>query len=212
LTRARAGATIDPVGESGSAEPRREMSGRAFAFAIGFAGLLAAGSGVLLGHVGESRQREKLEELSSQLSGSDLAAAERIAAQKHVIVARLDARGAAILRTGPVPIAEGSIGQVLDTADAQLPPWPARAEVRAALGGNRAFGRYSVPAPYGSVLVQTLALPVGGQDVLYVLTGLFVFKFMQPPFMVLTTVIVGLFVFLVSTVLARLHRPKVERL
>ena len=46
-------------------------------------------------------------------------------------------------------------GQTLDHADAQLPPWPARDEVRAALGGVRSFGRHLTPD--GSALLLTLA-------------------------------------------------------
>ena len=60
-------------------------------------------------------------------------------------------------------------GQTLDHADVQLPPWPARDEVRAALGGVRSFGRHLTPD--GSALLITLAEPRPDGGVLYVLTG-----------------------------------------
>ena len=60
-------------------------------------------------------------------------------------------------------------GQTLDHADAQLPPWPAREEVRAALGGSRAFGQHLTPD--GSAMLLTLAEPRPDGGVLYVLTG-----------------------------------------
>ena len=75
---------------------------------------------------------------------------DAVAAREGVVVAWLDAKGAVTRRTGSVPLAHSAIGgvgekivgepggQTLDHADAQLPPWPARDEVRAALGGVRA--------------------------------------------------------------------------
>ena len=74
---------------------------------------------------------------------------ETVAARERVVVAWLDGRGAVVRRTGSVPLAHSALGgvgekivgepggQTLDHADAQLPPWPAREEVRAALGGVR---------------------------------------------------------------------------
>src|SRR6185436_9252803 len=59
--------------------------------------------------------------------------------------------------------------QTLDHADAQLPPWPARDEVRAALGGTRAFGQHLTAD--GSAMLLTLAQPRPDGGVLYVLTG-----------------------------------------
>jgi signal transduction histidine kinase len=98
-----------------------------------------------------------------------------------VVVAWLDAQGAVTRRTGSVPLAHSAIGgvgekivgepggQTLDHADAQLPPWPARDEVRAALGGVRSLGRHLTPD--GSALLITLAEPRPDGGVLYVLTG-----------------------------------------
>jgi signal transduction histidine kinase len=104
-----------------------------------------------------------------------------VAARERVVVAWLDARGAVTRRTGSVPLAHSAIGgvgekivgerggQTLDHADVQLPPWPARDEVRAALGGVRSFGRHLTPD--GSALLITLAEPRPDGGALYVLTG-----------------------------------------
>jgi two-component system sensor histidine kinase ChvG len=101
--------------------------------------------------------------------------------RERVVVAWLDPRGAVVRRTGSVPLAHSAIGgvgekivgepggQTLDHADAQLPPWPAREEVQAALGGARAFGRHLTGD--GSALLLTLAEPQADGGVLYVLTG-----------------------------------------
>ena len=106
---------------------------------------------------------------------------ETVARRAGVVVAWLDARGAIVRRTGSVPLAHSAIGgvgekivgepggQTLDHADAQLPPWPARDEVRAALGGVRSFGRHLTPD--GSALLLTLAEPRPDGGALYVMTG-----------------------------------------
>ena len=92
---------------------------------------------------------------------------DAVAARERVVVAWLDGRGAVVRRTGSVPLAHSALGgvgekivgepggQTLDHADAQLPPWPAREEVRAALGGVEAFGQHLTPD--GSALLLTLA-------------------------------------------------------
>jgi two-component system, OmpR family, sensor histidine kinase ChvG len=106
---------------------------------------------------------------------------DAVAARERVVVAWLDGRGAVVRRTGSVPLAHSAIGgvgekivgepggQTLDHADAQLPPWPAREEVRAALGGVETFGQHLTPD--GSALLLTLARPLAGGGALYVMTG-----------------------------------------
>lgn len=94
---------------------------------------------------------------------------ERAAAREHAIIARLDMQGAMLFRTrAAVPLGEAG-GPTLDQADALLPPWPARAEVRAAVGGNVTFGQYATAD--GSAEVLTLAQPVPEGGALYILTG-----------------------------------------
>jgi len=109
------------------------------------------------------------------------ASPQAVAAREGVVVAWLDARGAVVRRTSSVPLAHSAIGGVgeklvgepgdetLDRADAQLPPWRERSEVRAALAGTRAFGRHLLPD--GSALLLTLAEPRPDGGALYVLTG-----------------------------------------
>ena len=74
-----------------------------------------------------------------------------VAARERVVVAWLDARGAVMRRTPRCRWRIGDWrrgredrgragGETLDQADAQLPPWREREEVRAALGGEAAFG------------------------------------------------------------------------
>jgi hypothetical protein len=133
--------------------------------------LAVGGVGLAVRHVRASRQIEKLEHASVGVTGLDRASSEPVAAQERVIIARLDEAGATMFRTAPVEVAKGWRGQMLDAADAQLPPWPGREEVRAALAGKRSFGRYWGPSPWGSVLVQTLAQPVAGGGALYILRG-----------------------------------------
>ena len=67
-----------------------------------------------------------------------------------------------VTRTGPVLLAHSAIGsvgeklvgepggQTVDRADAQLPPWTERDEVRAALAGTRAFGQHLTPDGVGA--------------------------------------------------------------
>lgn len=126
-------------------------------------------------------QRDRLARVPLEIDGLDSASPDALAAREHVVVAWLDARGAVVRRTGSVPLAHSAIGGVgekivgehggetLDRADAQLPPWPEREEVRAALGGTRTFGRHMLPD--GSALLLTLAVPRPDGGVLYVLSG-----------------------------------------
>jgi hypothetical protein len=131
----------------------------------------AAGLGFAVRHVTTRRQIERLERAAVRVTGSDRASSEAVAAQERVIIARLDEAGATIFRTAPVEVAKGWRGQMLDAADAQLPPWPGREEVRAALAGKRTFARYWGTSPWGSVLIQTLAQPVAGGGALYIMRG-----------------------------------------
>jgi len=131
-------------------------------------------------HFATRAQSERLERIPVMINARDVPP-ETIARREGVVVAWLDARGAIVRRTGSVPLAHSAIGgvgekivgepggQTLDHADARLPPWPARDEVRAALGGVRSFGRHLTPD--GSALLLTLAEPRPDGGVLYVSTG-----------------------------------------
>jgi two-component system sensor histidine kinase ChvG len=126
-------------------------------------------------------QTEHLARIPLMIDGLDSVSPETVASRESVVVAWLDAMGAVTQRTGSVPLAHSAIGgvgekivgerggQTLDHADAQLPPWPARDEVRAALAGTRAFGQHLTPD--GAALLITLAEPRGDGGVLYILTG-----------------------------------------
>jgi two-component system sensor histidine kinase ChvG len=132
-------------------------------------------------HFASRAQIANLEKIPSLLGGRAGAAPDAVAKREAVVVAWLDARGEIVRRTGSVPLAHSAIGgvgekivgepggQTLDHADAQLPPWPARDEVRAAFGGVRSLGRHLLPD--GSALLLTLAEPQPDGGVLYVLTG-----------------------------------------
>src|SRR5436190_23390007 len=126
-------------------------------------------------------QRDHLSGIPLMIGSLDNVSPDDAAARAGVVVAWLDAQGNVTRRTGGVPLAHSAIGgvgekivgepggQTLDHADAQLPPWPARDEVRAALGGTRAFGQHLTAD--GSAMLLTLAQPRPDGGVLYVLTG-----------------------------------------
>jgi len=126
-------------------------------------------------------QRDHLSGIPMLIDSLDNVSPDDAAAHAGVVVAWLDVRGNVTRRTGSVPLAHSAIGgvgekivgepggQTLDHADAQLPPWPARDEVRAALGGTRAFGQHLTAD--GSAMLLTLAQPRPDGGVLYVLTG-----------------------------------------
>ena len=132
-------------------------------------------------HFASRAQTEHLARIPRMIDALDSVSPDVVAARERVVVAWLDARGAVTRRTGSVPLAHSAIGgvgekivgepggQTLDHADAQLPPWPARDEVRAALGGVRAFGQHLTPE--GSAMLITLAEPLPDGGALYVLTG-----------------------------------------
>jgi len=132
-------------------------------------------------HFVAGAQAEHLARIPLMIDALDSVSPETVATREGVVVAWLDAKGAVTRRTGSVPLAHSAIGgvgekivgepggQTLDHADAQLPPWPAREEVQAALAGTRAYGRHLTPD--GSALLLTLAEPQADGGVLYVLTG-----------------------------------------
>jgi len=132
-------------------------------------------------HYASRAQTEHLARIPLMLDGLDSVAPDNVAAREGVVVAWLNAKGEVEHRSGSVPLAHSAIGgvgakivgeaggQTLDHADAQLPPWPAREEVRAALGGVRTFGHHLTPD--GSAMLVTLAEPRLDGGVLYVLTG-----------------------------------------
>ncbi len=132
-------------------------------------------------HFATRAQTDHLARIPLMIDALDSVSPDVVATRERVVVAWLDARGAVTRRTGSVPLAHSAIGgvgekivgerggQTLDHADVQLPPWPARDEVRAALGGVRSFGRHLTPD--GSALLITLAEPRPDGGALYVLTG-----------------------------------------
>lgn len=137
--------------------------------------------------VGE--QRDALARAADAITAapaSDAAERARLAARAHALVARLDARGALVGAPDGAGAdldssAVGALGErlvaltgkvdphSLARADAALPPWPERSEVREALAGHRAFGRHLTPE--GDALLITLAEPVPGGGALYFVTG-----------------------------------------
>jgi len=128
-------------------------------------------------------QMDHLARVPTMLDGLDSVSPDTVAARERVVVAWLDAKGAVTRRTATVPLSHSAIGgvgekivgerggQTVDQADAQLPPWPERDEVQAALAGNRTFGRHLTPD--GSAMLLTLAQPRPDGGVLYVLAGSF---------------------------------------
>jgi len=132
-------------------------------------------------HFAARAQADHLARIPLLLAGLDSVSPDTVTMREGVVVAWLDAKGAVTRRTGSVPLAHSAIGgvgekivgepggQTLDHADAQLPPWPAREEVQAALAGTRAFGRHLTPD--GSALLITMAEPQADGGVMYVLTG-----------------------------------------
>jgi two-component system sensor histidine kinase ChvG len=132
-------------------------------------------------HYASRAQTDHLARVSRMIDALAGVSPDGVAAREGVVVAWLDAKGAVRHRSGSVPLAHSAIGgvgekivgepggQTLDHADAQLPPWPARDEVRAALGGVPSFGRHLTPD--GSALLLTRAEPRPDGGVLYVLSG-----------------------------------------
>ena len=132
-------------------------------------------------HYASRAQTAHLARIPLMLAALDSTAPDGVAAREGVVVAWLNAKGEVEHRSGSVPLAHSAIGgvgakivgeaggQTLDHADTQLPPWTAREEVRAALGGVRTFGQHLTPD--GSAMLVTLAEPRPDGGVLYVLTG-----------------------------------------
>jgi len=132
-------------------------------------------------HFAIRAQTERLARIPLKITTLDNVSPDAVARKEGVVVAWLDPHGATVRRTGSVPLTHSAIGgvgekivgepggQTLDHADAQLPPWEARDEVRAALGGVRSFGQHLTPD--GSALLLTLAEPLPGGGALYVMTG-----------------------------------------
>ena len=132
-------------------------------------------------HYATRAQTDHLARIPLMIDALDSVSPDGVAAREGVVVAWLDAKGEVLHRSGSVPLTHSAIGgvgekivgerggQTLDHADTQLPPWPARDEVRAALGGVRSFGRHLTPD--GSALLITLAEPRPDGGALYVLTG-----------------------------------------
>jgi two-component system sensor histidine kinase ChvG len=138
-------------------------------------------------HYAARAQTEALERLAAATAATGApgsigdTAVDRLAARGGAVIARLDAEGKEVARTAPVLLAHSAIGsvgealvgepggQTVDRADAQLPPWREREEVRAALAGTRASGQHLTPD--GSAMLLTLAEPLPGGGVRYLLTG-----------------------------------------
>ena len=132
-------------------------------------------------HYASRAQVDHLARIPLMIDALDNVSPDSVAVREGVVVAWLDAKGAVTHRTRSVPLSHSAIGgvgekivgehggQTLDQADAQLPPWPAREEVQAALAGNRTFGRHLTPD--GSAMLLTLAQPRPDGGVLYILAG-----------------------------------------
>ena len=131
--------------------------------------LIMLGVGLLRERSATRGQVDLLHRVPLMTNGWDPKSAEIVGAREGVIIARLDPQGGTVFRTGSVPLVAGSGGPTLDAVDSQMPPWPTREEVRAALAGNRTLGRHRTKD--GSALVLTLAQPLPEGGALYVLTG-----------------------------------------
>ena len=136
---------------------------------IGLSPLVIGGAMLVRQKRGSRAEIAVLERVPFMITAWERASCEPVAAREGVIIAHLDMQGATIFRTGSVPLAGGSDGQTLDRADAQLPPWPAREEVRAALVGNRTFGHYATPDHLAQITTLAQPRPEGGA--LYIVAG-----------------------------------------
>jgi len=144
------------------------------------------------------RQRDDLGRAADAAAAAGPEVRAALALRHHALIATLDGRGEVVTRTraADVPLEHSAIGTVgahlvgardhlatLEAADALGPPWPSRPEVRAALAGQRAFGRHLTPG--GEALLITLAQPLNpattppgeaplhprDRQVLYLVTG-----------------------------------------
>ena len=130
------------------------------------------------------RQRDDLARVAAEAADAGPEARARLALRHHALIATLDGRGEMVTRTraADVPLERSAIGTVgehlvgardhlatLEAADALAPPWASRPEVRAALAGQRTFGRHLTPG--GEALLITLAEPLGAGRVLYLVAG-----------------------------------------
>jgi len=132
-------------------------------------------------NVASGAQRERLARIPGEIDALESVAPDTVTVREGVVAAWLDRTGAVVRRTATVPLSHSAIGGVgeklvgehggetVDHADAQLPPWREREEVRAALAGTQAFGRHLLPD--GSAMLLTLAVPRGDGGALYVLSG-----------------------------------------
>jgi two-component system sensor histidine kinase ChvG len=128
-------------------------------------------------------QQRELARLAAEVAGADAGTRAHAAARARTLIARLDARGEVVERSSADVLLRhsplGSVGErlagewgadeALEHADAHLPPWAARPEVAAALGGARAFGQYLTPD--GTALLVTAAEPLPGGGALYLVAG-----------------------------------------
>ena len=132
-------------------------------------------------HYAAGSHSDALARLAAATAAPGGASVDQLAAREGAVIAQLDAQGHVVTRTAPVLLAHSAIGsvgeklvgepggQTVDRADAQLPPWTERDEVRAALAGTRAFGRHLTPD--GSAMLLTLAEPLPGGGARYLLSG-----------------------------------------
>jgi len=120
-------------------------------------------------HQGARARVAWLEHLPFTFGAFDDRQCDQAAAREHVIIARLGMTGATLYRTKAVFPAFEPGGPTLDEVDAEMPPWPAREEVRAAIGGNVRFGCYRSDERLVELL--TLAQPVPEGGALYIVTG-----------------------------------------
>jgi signal transduction histidine kinase len=132
-------------------------------------------------HYAAGSHSDALARLAAATVAPGGASLDQLAAREGAVIAQLDADGHVVRRTAPMLLAHSAIGsvgeklvgepggQTVDRADAQLPPWTERDEVRAALAGTRAFGQHLTPD--GSAMLLTLAEPLPGGGARYLLSG-----------------------------------------
>jgi hypothetical protein len=153
----------------------------------------------------EHRQVDLLERLSITMDGWDPRSVDQVAVRERVIIARLNTLGESTFCTGPVSLKSGRRGEMLDAVDGQLAPWRTRDEVRAALAGHPARGRYK--APDGEAMILTLAQPIPTGGVRYIVTGFPGGDWLRPASLALKCAVAGLVLILVIPLFFGRGRP-----
>jgi signal transduction histidine kinase len=185
----RPGTLAEAVGSSRSAGARLGAGPRSLRFKLLALGLVLACLPPLIlafvwayeeGLVAQEMRHLQAAAAEAARPASDLA---RLGRRLRLEIARLDARGTVVARSGTMSLALGrsAMGQLgerlvgadapesLATADASLGPWEERTEVASALRGQRALARHL--SKTGETLVMSLAEPLPGGGALYLIAG-----------------------------------------